>query len=74
MNFSTWQLAKQIFDEAREISLEDRRVFLDTKCAGNSELRSEVESFWAHTTAAFWKIRRSVPWKSWVNPTLPRGK
>ncbi|MFI5246934.1 MAG: protein kinase [Nitrospirales bacterium] len=39
-----WLQVKQIFQSAVECPPDDRAAFLDKTCAGNAELRSEVES------------------------------
>jgi serine/threonine-protein kinase len=39
-----WQRAKELFDSALELKAEERRVFLEQECAGDDELRREVES------------------------------
>ncbi len=42
-----WQRAKELFDSALELEAEERRVFLEQECAGDDELRREVESLLA---------------------------
>jgi serine/threonine protein kinase len=39
----TYQTIKRLYLEARELGREERRSFLDERCAGQSELRAEVE-------------------------------
>jgi serine/threonine-protein kinase len=39
-----WQRVKELFDSALELEAEERRVFLNQRCAGDDELRREVES------------------------------
>jgi serine/threonine-protein kinase len=39
-----WQRVKELFDSASELEAEERRVFLNQQCAGDDELRREVES------------------------------
>lgn len=42
-----WRQIKAIFQEASERAEAERAVFLDTACAGDAELRREVESLLA---------------------------
>jgi serine/threonine protein kinase len=53
MNNSTWQRAKAIFYEARGLSIDKRAAFLNDKCAGAEELRSEVEKLLASYDSGF---------------------
>jgi len=39
----TYQTIKRLYLEARELGRDERRSFLDQRCAGQSELRAEVE-------------------------------
>jgi serine/threonine-protein kinase len=39
-----WQRAKELFNSALELEANERSVFLDQECAGDNELRREVES------------------------------
>jgi serine/threonine protein kinase len=39
----TYQAIKRLYLEARELGREERRSFLDERCAGQAELRAEVE-------------------------------
>jgi serine/threonine-protein kinase len=39
-----WKRAKELFNSALELEANERRVFLDRECAGDNELRKEVES------------------------------
>ena len=43
MDAPTYQTIKRLYLEARELGREERRSFLDQRCAGQSELRAEVE-------------------------------
>jgi serine/threonine protein kinase len=40
---TTYQTIKRLYLEARELGREERQSFLDQRCAGQSELRAEVE-------------------------------
>jgi eukaryotic-like serine/threonine-protein kinase len=39
-----WKRIKEIFETALEKNLNDRKVYLDTECAGDPSIRSEVDS------------------------------
>ena len=39
-----WKQIRSVFEEAELLGLSDRLPFLDQACAGDSELRIEVES------------------------------
>ncbi|MFZ1011600.1 MAG: serine/threonine-protein kinase [Candidatus Sulfotelmatobacter sp.] len=43
----SWNRVESVLNEALELKLEDRKSFLDRKCAGDPELRREVESLLA---------------------------
>lgn len=43
MNRSTWQQAKEIFDQARGLPIPERAEFLDHACSANTNLHAEVE-------------------------------
>lgn len=47
-----WQKVQSLFLEALEVPPETRARFLDQACAGDSELRREVESLLAHDTTS----------------------
>src|SRR5271157_2592001 len=47
MNSERWQRVKQLLDEALAIESSARLAFLDRVCAGDTELRREVESLLA---------------------------
>ena len=38
----------EIFDLARELSVVDRAIYLDRECAGEPELRRQIEELLAH--------------------------
>jgi eukaryotic-like serine/threonine-protein kinase len=40
----TWQRVEELFHEALELAPDDRRAFLFTACAGDDEMRREVET------------------------------
>ncbi len=44
MTSQGWQAAKRLFDEARRLDAGERSTFLADACAGDEELRREVES------------------------------
>jgi len=39
-----WQRVKDLFDSASELEAQERAAFLDRECAGDDDLRREVES------------------------------
>jgi eukaryotic-like serine/threonine-protein kinase len=45
MSPERWREIKPLLESALELKAEDRRAFLDKACAGDDELRREVESF-----------------------------
>ncbi len=45
MNTPSWTEIKQLFAEASELSAEERKALLDRRCAENSSLRAEVETY-----------------------------
>src|SRR5579872_3432169 len=47
-----WQRIEQVFNDASELPEEDRAAFLDRECAGDAELRREVESLLSHEDSA----------------------
>lgn len=47
MDASTYQTIKRLYLEARELPREDRKGFLEQRCAGQGELQSEVEGLLA---------------------------
>ena len=47
-----WQQAQEIFGRASPLPDEARTRFLDEACAGDGDLRAEVESLLAHQSAA----------------------
>ena len=47
-----WRQVEALFDEALELPAEERRAFLEEACAGDPELRSEVEGLLAADEAA----------------------
>ncbi len=46
-----WQQIDQVLEAALERDSSERAAFLDQACAGDSELRQEVESLLAHDSA-----------------------
>ena len=44
MNGERWQRLRRLFEAARELEPEAREALLDEACAGDAELRAEVES------------------------------
>jgi serine/threonine protein kinase len=53
MNRSTWQRAKEIFDEARGLPAGERVRFVDQSCAENNELRNQVHELLASYESDF---------------------
>ena len=47
MKLEIWQQLKNLFNEALELMPEKRAAFLATACAGNEELRGQVEKLLA---------------------------
>ena len=43
MNGERWQKVEELFNAALEVAPAQRRALLDSRCAGDSELRAEVE-------------------------------
>ncbi len=42
-----WEQIGQLYEQARELALGERIAFLDRACAGDAELRRQVESLLA---------------------------
>src|SRR5215472_3859363 len=55
-----WERIQSIFLEAVELDPEQRVRFLDTACAGDAEVRREVESLLAHDGASDGAISQAV--------------
>lgn len=51
MSNAPWKLVRELFDAAVDLPIEDRKRFLQERCAGNPTLRFEVESLLAHEAA-----------------------
>src|SRR5215510_3042330 len=52
MNAALWQTVQQVFAEVVDLTEAEREAFLTTACAGQPELRAEVESLLsAHESA-----------------------
>lgn len=51
-----WERIQSLFLEALELSPEERAPFLDTACAGDAELRLEVETLISHDGASEHRI------------------
>jgi eukaryotic-like serine/threonine-protein kinase len=47
MNSERWQRVKQLLDEALLVEMSDRASFVDRACAGDAQLRQEVDSLLA---------------------------
>src|SRR5258708_18117473 len=60
MTIEEWQKVKQVLHEALELPRDGRTEFLDRECAGNQELRAEVESLLASHDDAGTFIEESV--------------
>ena len=52
MEAEDWVKAKAIFDAAIEVASDQRKAFLDNACAGDKELRREIEALLASAEAA----------------------
>jgi serine/threonine protein kinase len=48
MSDQRWQRIEEVFQHAADLTPADRRTFLDAACAGDDQLRREVESLLAH--------------------------
>ena len=48
MNPERWRQIEQVLDGALELGASERRSFLDQACAGDNELRQEVEALLAN--------------------------
>lgn len=47
MNSERWRQIERVWDQALELSRDERSAFLDCACAGDEELRDEVASLLA---------------------------
>jgi serine/threonine-protein kinase len=52
MEAEDWVKAKAIFDAAIEVASDQRKAFLDNACAGDKELRREIQALLASAEAA----------------------
>jgi serine/threonine-protein kinase len=52
MDSDRWSRLVQIFEQATELTDEARQAYLDRACAGDDQLRTEVEALLAHDTEA----------------------
>src|SRR5215470_2360353 len=55
-----WQRVQSLFLEAMDLSAEERVRFLDNACAGDAEMRREVESLLLHDSASERRIAEAV--------------
>ncbi len=74
MNKSTWQRAKEIFDEARGLSDADRPEFLDRTCGGNAELRKQVDDLLAAYQSEFLEDTALGSAPILANPAFTNGQ
>src|SRR5688572_1775460 len=44
MHAERWRRLQEIFEAVRGLPVHERRTFLDSNCAGDSEMRAEVET------------------------------
>jgi len=51
MPFEARHRLVEMFDLARELSAVDRAIYLDRECAGEPELRRQIEELLAHDQA-----------------------
>jgi tetratricopeptide (TPR) repeat protein len=73
MTASRWRLIEEIFLVAAEKKREDRSRYIDDVCAGNEELKREVESLLAHENTGAPALKSAVR-DADHKLTLPRDK
>ncbi len=62
MNADRWKAIKEVFEAALAVPAAGRQAFLDQRCAGDAELRQEVESLLgAHTDAGDFLDQPAAP-------------
>ena len=74
MKNSTWQRAKQIFDEAREVRADERAAYLDIHCSSDVELRGEVEKLLGSYDSDFLEETALDAAEALVKPSLTEGQ
>ncbi len=74
MNNSTWQVAKDIFDQALGISPAERGAFADIKCGNDSVLRAEVEKLLGAYDSDFLEDNFLGTVEALTEPHLPFGQ
>ena len=52
MTAERWEQVKQLYDSALKRATDERAAYLEQVCAGDAELRREVESLLAYETRA----------------------
>src|SRR5436190_1024150 len=57
MDEKTWKKAKELFHEARLLSVDQRPMFLDEQCRNDLALRSQVDEFLAFYDSEFMESR-----------------
>jgi len=75
MSVTNWKKAKDIFDEALLRNSADRAQFLDTACAGNAQLKADVESLLSSydRSTSFLETPAIVPTADGVSWRLANG-
>jgi eukaryotic-like serine/threonine-protein kinase len=73
MTESTWQLAKEIFNEALSIAPAEREAFLDSKCGADRALRAEVEKLLGAYDSEFLEDNLLETAEALAEPLLPFG-
>src|SRR5262245_45663968 len=70
-----WQRLKRVFHEALERPEEARAALLDRECAGDADLRTEVESLLAsHDQATGFLSRPAIEEAARASPTALEGR
>jgi len=74
MKDTRWQRAKEIFDEARHLAPGLRASFIDTECAGDKQIRAEVEMLLASYESDFLEENVLGAANLLIEPGLPSGQ
>jgi serine/threonine protein kinase len=73
MTESTWQLAKEIFNEALSLAPAERAAYLDFKCGADRALRAEVEKLLGAYDSEFLEDNLLETAEALAEPLLPFG-
>jgi len=74
MNNELWQQAKEIFDEARQLSGSDQAKFLDERCSKDPALRAEVEKLLSSYDSDFLEENALNAAEALIDPALATGQ